>query len=421
MFKYKTNAQLKAMTEAEQDTYAQEKRDHEAGLTKAQIDAGLKVWMKSKEFTEGFREFVGVKEIKDLFVDKEQFAELQEKYNQLLENNGNADAKGTTLLKAIMPIFEEIKTCVKNNTKKEFIVKADTLRANVVGNANALDLAGIGQLAFPKLGMYDIFRKVPVPKDANGTIRYTDWDPDTIVRAAAAIAEGNTFPESTAKWIVRTTQLEKIGDTLPVSEEFYYDAAMFAAELYNFLITNVSIVVNNKLVTGSGASPEIKGLQVQVPNYVPAAAGIQDATLYDLLVKVKSKISSLYGSKYSPNVAIMNSDDIDRYKLAKDANGNYVMPPFVTKDGQMIDGMLIIEANQVTTNTMFVGDNRFGAIYEEPGIVIETGLSGTDFVEDMRHIKARRRLQLLIRVVDQTGWLEVTDIDAALTTIGTAI
>lgn len=406
-FKYKTAAQLKAMTEAEQDTYAEEKREFELTATAKQIKDAVVAALADPE--------VNKKPAPE--VTKIQFDELQEKYNQLLEKANNQPGQ-LTLVKELGPIFEEIKAAVKWNIKKEWVIKADTLRANVTGNANALELAGIGQLAYPKLQMYDVFRKVPVPMNANGTIRYTDWDAATTVRAAAAVAEGAPFPESTAKWQVYSKSLEKVGDTLPVSEEFFYDAAQFAAELENFLRVNVMTKINNDLVNGNGATPNIAGILIQVPNYVAVAAGIVAANVYDLVALVGAKISSLYGSKYSPNVVLMNSNMIIKYKLTKDANNNYLMPPFVTKDGQTIDGKLVLEVNQLADNTMIVGDNRYGAIYEEPGFTVETGYSGTDFTDDMRTLKARKRVQLIIRTVDQTGWLEVTDVDAAIEVIG---
>ena len=42
MFQYKTDAQLEAMTAAERDTYAAEKRKHEAELAKQAIDEAVK-------------------------------------------------------------------------------------------------------------------------------------------------------------------------------------------------------------------------------------------------------------------------------------------------------------------------------------------------------------------------------------------
>ncbi|WP_219334644.1 phage major capsid protein, partial [Oenococcus oeni] len=86
----------------------------------------------------------------------------------------------------------------------------------------------------------------------NGTIRYYDWDQATIVRAAAFRAEGAAFPESTASWVRRSVPIEKIGDTIPVTEEFMEDEEMFAAELAFFLETNVKLAKELSVYSGNG-------------------------------------------------------------------------------------------------------------------------------------------------------------------------
>jgi hypothetical protein len=325
--------------------------------------------------------------------------------------------KEETLLSVVEKNINEIKASTKKGKDHTFVVKADTLRASVVSNPNALDLKDIGQLAHRKLTVYDIFRKVPVPKDANGVVRYVDWDAATTVRAAKAIAEGADYDQSTAKWATYTLNLEKVGDIIPMSVEMMYDAAMFAAELDNFLRVNVQIKVDTDLVSGNGATPNLNGIKNQIPNYTPAAAGIVDASIYDLIVKVREAITSSYGSKYNPDVALMNIVDINRMKLKKDQNNNYILPPFYSASGNLVDGVTVIECNSFTANTMAIGDRRFGAIYEAGDVEVETGFATGDFESDMMSLKARKRLNLLIRNVDRTGWLEVTDIDAALTTL----
>ena len=335
----------------------------------------------------------------------------------------DSNKEGSSFTDRLVLEIERNKEGLEASTKKgkdfEFTIKADTLRASVVGNPAALDLADVGQLAHRKLTVYDLFRKVPVPAGSNGVVRYVDWDAATTVRAAAAIAEGGTFPESTAKWATYTLSLEKVGDIIPMSEELMYDAPLFASELLNFLDTNVAIKVDTDLVTGNGTSPNINGLKAQIPNYTPVASGITDASIYDLLVKLREAITTSYGSKYSPNVALMNISDINKMKLKKDANLNYILPPFFNQAGQIVDGLSVIECNSFTANTMAIGDSRYGAIYEIPGVTVETGKGTGDFESDMMSIKARKRLNLLIRNVDRTGWLEVTSISAALTTLAT--
>lgn len=435
MFKYKTEAELTAMTPAERDTYAVDKRKFEQESTQKMIADAIKAAFPDKTADQIKAEADALKkekDEKDLF--KKEFDEVKETVNQIKENTRKVDEKPDAILvydakgKKYETLtqkdnFEKIKASimVKGPQEHEFIVKADTLRSSVVGNPAALDLPDIGQLATKKLTMYDVFPKVPVSRDQNGTVRYVDWDADTISRAAAMLAEGDTFPNSTAKWATYTMELKKVGDRIPMSEEFMYDDARFGAELEGFLRTNIAIVLNDELTNGVGTTTHVKGLLTYAPTWTPTGAGVEAPTIYDLLVVMKTAITKLYGSKYNPDVAFMNDTDIDAYKLAKDANENYIMPPFVGQNGTVIDGMVVISNNDVAQNTLVIGDRRYARIYEEPGIVVATGYNGTDFEEDMMTLKARRRLNLLVRKADETGWLKCTNITTALTTIDNPI
>lgn len=323
-----------------------------------------------------------------------------------------------TLAEALKANKENISKLAKGQSNEEVVVKADTVRASIASNTQSYNLPDIGQLAHRQLALYDIFAKFPVTEsNNNGVIRYWDWDSATTVRAAAAIAESGTFPESEAKWALGTIPLEKIGDTLPVSEEFFEDEQMFAAELEQFLATNVELAIDTQLATGNGTTPNLKGIVTTVNAYTPVASGITDANIYDLLVKVSESITTTGGAKYRPDVALMNISDINKMKLKKDANNNYIIPPFVSRDGKQVDTMIVMEANSITANTMVVGDRRFARIYEKGGITLSKGLSGTQFVEDMMTLKARKRLAFLIRNADLGGFAKVTSISAALTTL----
>lgn len=349
---------------------------------------------------------------------KAELSDLQEQVNVLKELTQNSPKQGVTLAEEIKQNKEELKSIAKGMSSKEIVVKADTLRASVSGNQQALELNEIGQLAHAKLTAYDIFRKIPVSSsNNNGVIRYYDWDEATIVRAADMIAEGVAFPESTAKWVTKTETIRKIGDTLPVSEEFFEDEAMFAAELDMFLDTNVKIKRNDQIVNGDGIGQNLNGIFASVDAFVPAASAISDASIYDLFVKVSEDITSVGGSKYQPDFALMNIADINKMKLKKDANDNYIMPPFVSRDGNNVAGMIVLEENSVVANTMVIGDRRYARIYEKAGISLSRGMVNTQFTEDMETLKARTRLLFLIRGADKGGFLKVTDISAALTTL----
>lgn len=399
MFKYKTDAEVQAMTEQEANDYAIAKRAHEADqIAKNTKDAIEKA----------------VKPLQDeLKTVKDDNTELALKINDLETKGLKSTPK--TLATEISENKEVIKDIAKG-ANSEIVLKADTLRASIATNPHDLLIDGIGQLARVKRSLYDIFRKIPVGKgNHNGTIAYVDWDEATTVKAAAMVAEGALFPESTAKFKGYTLALRKIGDTLPVSEEFFEDEVMAAAELDMFLETNVNDVIDTQIVTGDNTGENLKGLISSTPAYVPVASGIVDANIHDLIIKVKESITSTGGAKYNPDFVAMNIADINKLKLKKDTTNNYV---FNFNDPR-VDSLMIIEDNHVTANTLYVGDSRYARIYEMGGIVLSKGLVNAQYTEDMLTIKARKRMAFLIRTVDQTGFKKVTSISAALVTLAT--
>ena len=157
------------------------------------------------------------------------------------------ETKGTSIELEVKEKKDAIKSLANRTSFSEVEIKADTNRASVVGNQQAVELSDIGQLATRKLSMYDVFPKISVSSsNNNGTIRYYDWDEATTARAAAMVAEGAAFPESTAKSKTVTIDIKRAGDTLPVTEEFFEDEAMFAGELRQFLITNVDLKIDDQ-------------------------------------------------------------------------------------------------------------------------------------------------------------------------------
>jgi len=375
------------------------------------------------------------KEIEDSIegkVSKEEFESLKDaneaikkeaiRLAELISKNSekSSNQNESEIIKSLKENKEQLKALATKISSTDLVLKTgEVVRANIANNGHADDLMGIGQLASRKLSLYDLFPKIPMNStNDNGIVRYMDWDQDTSVRAAARIAEGGTFPKSEAKFQMYTLPLQKIGDTLVVSEEFFEDEAMAAGELEMFLKTNVDLAIDNKLANGTGTN-DIKGLFASVPAF--SATGItkvEDATIYDLLAVSTEQISITGGGKYTPNFVVMRKSTINKMRLTKDANENYVIPPFVTRDGREVDGMLVVESNIFPANQLVLGDSRFARIYEKNGLLVSKSDSNdTTFVEDMLTLKVRKRLLFLIRTVDQTGFIKITDVDAAVTAI----
>lgn len=347
----------------------------------------------------------------DLTATKTLIADLDEQIKVLKDNSGK-DAAPKSLYDDMVAKSDDLKKMIKGG--KAVVLKADTISGSIVNNTSAFLVPTIGQLGRVKRSLYNIFPKIPIPKgNHDGTIRYIDWTESTSTKAAAVMAEGGTYAESTAKFAEYTLNLRKIGDSIPVSEEFGEDNMTAAAELGLFIDTNVKAIVDYELALGDGSGSHLKGLVASVPAYTAAASGITAPNIYDLVKKVRTDIVKTRGSKYEPDFVAMNANTLDELELTKDANENYIFK----NDKAGIGSMLIVEDNNLEDNTLVVGDSRFGRIYEMGGVEVSKALSGTQFVEDMITIKARKRILFLIRTVDQTGFRKVASISASLVTL----
>lgn len=425
-FKYKTEAELAAMTGEQRDIYSEQKRQHEAGETKELVKEVVKELLpptreqRIKEANPGKTD-AEIKVLVDAEIQAEKdAAKVQtDQIKALVEDvrvikeSASASTPGnvtTSLIKEIKENREDLKAALKG--QGEVTIKAVTARASIATNPNQMLLPGIGQLIRVARSLYDIFRKVDLPVgDHNGKISYIDWDEDTTVKAAAAIAEGAQYPESTAAFKGYDISLKKIGDTLPVNEEFFEDEVTAAAELEGFIENNVESKIDTDLVNADGTGDNIKGLLASVPAYVAVASGIQDANIYDLITIVKGAIVKPAGAKYRPDFVAMNNTTVNQLLLKKDQNDNYQFPP-----SHPIFQM-IVEDNAMPDNQLVVGDRRYGTIYEMGGVTLSKGVIDKQFVKDQLTLKARKRLLFLIKNSDRSGFRKVTDVTAALATL----
>jgi hypothetical protein len=390
----KTTAELEALTHEQLDAYKAELQAFE----KSEITKEVSEMVK----TELAKADLRIKELGDLI-------------NEIKDGMENKEGK-KVLLSEELKANKEVIAKIAKGEKKEVVLKANTTRASITNNTASVRLDTIGQLGVKARALYDFFTKFPVGDgNHNGTISYVDWDESTTVRAASVKAEGAPFDESTATFREYTTKLVKIGDTLPVTEEFLEDEVLAASELENFLNVNVNAVIDTKIAVGAGNGngADVEGLYTASPAYTPVASGIVDANIKDLVRKMRTAIVKTRGSKYQPNFVAANSDVIDQYILKKDQNNNYMFD----MDNGTIAGLTIVEDNNLADNTLVVGDSRFGRIYEKSGVVISEGLVNAQFTSDLKTLKARVRMLFLIRNVDKTGFLKCTNITTALSTL----
>jgi hypothetical protein len=386
---------------------------------KTEVEAATAGLMKSDELAAKFAAMgLTDKTIKELTDAVEKQGEELRKYFE----KGQGEAK--TISEVIEEKAAEIK---KLATGEEKIIKieiprvrkADVLTTAVSGNTNAVRLAEIGQLATLRTTLASLFRRTPLGPGSNGTIRY--YDQNTVTRGAAGRAENTAYAESAIDWIERTATAVKITDSIPVTEESFNDISWINGEIDRLMNINMSLKEDQQLYAGTGVAPDLKGINVYAASLqatleaAPYIDAFKEVNVYDLIAVLKVVLTTSKQSKYMPSHVLMNPSDILKFKLTKAiGDGHYVLPPFIANNGMIVDGVQVVETNQVTADTLTIGDFRYGTIYDAQGLTIEMGRVNAQFTQGAMTIRATQRELLLVRNVDAEAFGKLTSITRAL-------
>ena len=181
----------------------------------------------------------------------------------------------------------------KDNYKlgKKMVVKVTANTGDIDNNQLHNVIPGIARIENARPVLSDLFSRMPISKNTN-KYYYVDWDAATL--AAASISENGDFPTtSSVTFKGYELTLEKVGDSMKVTEEMMRFYTSFVNEIKFFLQNTVQVKENQLLATGDGTSPNISGIYTQVNafNYgAYSGATTADPNLIDLIKVLRNEI-----------------------------------------------------------------------------------------------------------------------------------
>jgi hypothetical protein len=427
MFEYKSEAQLKAMSEAERDTYATEKRKHEADLVakavsnaKKELETDLTAAQKTE--IENQIKALGLSQ----GITKEQFDELKQDLQTIKENPNAITGKGFDLMGAIekgletfLPkVKEQAKASGRNGFELEMTVKVPVTMttATSVSNNVATPVSYVAQdittYAEDVRQQEYIVNYLSNGSTNKATIAYVDKSPNQ--GTMTITAEGALKPLISIAFVIRYSQARKMAGRTKISEEALDDIPFIMSAIRNELAYEHAIGVQTDIFTVVSAF---------APSFVAGslAATTDSPTNYDAIraaiyaVKIASK------GKYVPNAVLVASSDVYAMGASKDTTNQYVFPPFVMPDGTTISGVRIVEVADgvsVPAGTFIVGDWRKlrRESYKSFTVRIGQGIQGSataanivsDFESNMYTLIGESRYHLWIYENEKTAFIKTT-------------
>jgi HK97 family phage major capsid protein len=223
----------------------------------------------------------------------------------------------------------------------------------------------------------------------------------------AAVAEGNQYGQSDFTWLSRFANVEKVGTFIKVTNEALEDWPQLLSEINTELFPMVERKLEGYVYSGTGTSPQLQGIidtGIATAYSATEIAGIVTPNLFDSIRSVIAQLRNLY---YTDQLfALVNPFDAAMMDMPKNADGIYLLPPFITADRRNVSGCQVIESGLVTAGNVLVGAMKRDKLFVARGIEIKIwDQDSTDPEYDLKTITASVRAVNRIKVPDYNAFV----------------
>lgn len=227
----------------------------------------------------------------------------------------------------------------------------------------------------------------------------------TRTHAAAETAEGGAFAESTFAFTERSSPVEKITDSLPVTDEQLEDVKLIESYINGRLAFGVRQRLDRQCLIGDGSAPNLRGI-INVSGIQTQAKGADPVmdSIYKAMVKIR-----LTG-RAMPTHSNIHPLDMQDIRLTRTSDGIYIFGSPTDAGPTRLWGLPVVENDALTEGTALVGsfDPSWIMLVERRGIDVQVGYKGDQFVEGKRTIRADLRAALVL--MRPAAFCQVTDI-----------
>ena len=245
---------------------------------------------------------------------------------------------------------------------------------------------GVEKLPDRQVLMIDV-----VNRGMTGSNRVTWVERSARTEGTATVAEEGQYAQSDMTYIQKAAEVEKIGTYLKVTNEALEDWDEMLTQIKNELFPSVERALENQLYQGTGTTPQLDGIITTASAYASTSlnAKVKTPNHFDAIRAAANQIAEY---NYIPTHAFLAPADFALMELAKDSNGQYLLPPFVTAGGAQVAGIKIVPSNLITAGDVLVGDFSKVTLYIKRGIEVKIwDQDSTDPEYDLKTITASVR------------------------------
>jgi HK97 family phage major capsid protein len=263
-----------------------------------------------------------------------------------------------------------------------------TLMARTAGYApESVRAPGFVEAATRPIQLLDI-----IPMFQTDQAAYKYMEETTRTHAAAEKAEGATYAESAFAFTEKSSAVQKITDSLPVTDEQLKDVPSMNGYIDSRLTFGIRQRLDGQCIIGDGADPNLRGLK-NVAGIQTQAKGADP--VMDAFFKAMTKIR-LTG-RANPTHHLMHPTDWQNVRLTRTADGIYIFGSPTDAGPERLWGLPVVQQDADVVGRGYTGSflPMFVSMFERQGVDIQIGFVGTQFAEGKRTVRGDMRAALV--------------------------
>jgi HK97 family phage major capsid protein len=231
---------------------------------------------------------------------------------------------------------------------------------------------------------------IPVADTDSNSVTY--WEETLRTHSAAEKFEGVAYAESAFEWTEKVSQVRKITDSIPVTDEQLEDRSQVRSLLEQRLGFGVRQRLDSQVLNGDGVPPNLEGI-LNVAGIQTQAKG--GDPVFDAIHKAMTKVRVT--GRAVPGAVVLHPNDWQDVRLTRTADGIYILGNPAISGPMTLFGIPVVLGDVIAEGTGLVGDfANFSRIYDKRGLSIQVGYVGDQFKEGKQTIRADIRVAFTV-------------------------
>jgi len=234
---------------------------------------------------------------------------------------------------------------------------------------------------------------------------------------AEFIAEGTLKPLADGEWVQSKRDVHEVAVRWKMSNRLINHAPSVINDFRTHADELMDQEIDDGVAAGDGLAPNLSGVTNEAsPFIVPPglAAYYQDPNIWDVICAVATyvRLNNFKGQL----TCVLNTVWMAKMKGIKNADGDYIVPPFVTPDGKQVGETRIVFTNKFSEDQILLGELKRFKVRISENIAYFEGWENDDFSRNL----SSRKLEAFLGTYlpsNYAGSIIFDDIATVLTAI----